>query len=115
MYSQSHKLFAPIAGIFDDLFVADQGPATRWVGDKVGTAVLEIALPGYQKSDVSVSVEADVVSVAGKAKGFVTADFEKSWKLGDYRMTGATMADGVLSLHFTRNKPKTERVEVTIE
>ena len=78
--------------------------------------ILEIAVAGFRKSDLDISLDNNTLVVAGKRdtteneyihKGMSTRHFKRSWSLARY-MEGddAKFEDGVLKLELVRNVPE---------
>lgn len=116
MYARKSDVFT-VADVFDDFFgPMVKTPQTRWVTPVSETnVILEMALPGYSKADVVVTTEDDLVTVEGKAKGFVSSDFKKSWRLGNYRLESTVLRDGILSLTFATIEKKQSKTIVDIQ
>ncbi|MFA8434768.1 MAG: Hsp20/alpha crystallin family protein [Marinifilaceae bacterium] len=91
--------------------------------------VLEMAIPGFSKEEVSVQVEKDLLKVKGekeekkenpnyKRREFVVADFEKSFRLSskiDQERIAATVENGVLQVNLPlleEKKPVTKQIEI---
>lgn len=95
-------------------------------GDNV---VLEFALAGFSKEDVSVSTEKNVLTIRGEKteesfedgegyihKGIATRKFVRSFSLPEwFEVKDAQMADGILTVHLVRNVPEQHKPkEITI-
>lgn len=86
------------------------------VDEADNSAVYEIALPGYGKSDVHVrysdnrlTVSSDKSDMDGsEPQGYVLRTFAKrpfsvSWSVSDAKVSSAAMSDGVLRVVMSRN------------
>lgn len=77
------------------------------------SAVYEVALPGYAKSDIEVRYSANRLTVSSSktdtdASGYIVHMFGKrpfslSWAVSDAKVSAATMSDGVLRVVMSRN------------
>ena len=78
--------------------------------------ILEIAVAGFRKSDLDISLDNNTLVVAGKRdtteneyihKGMSTRHFKRSWSLARYmEVDDAKFEDGVLKLELVRNVPE---------
>ena len=78
--------------------------------------ILEIAVAGFLKSDLDISLDNNTLVVAGKRdtteneyihKGMSTRHFKRSWSLARYmEVDDAKFEDGVLKLELVRNIPE---------
>lgn len=78
--------------------------------------ILEIAVAGFRKSDLDISLDNNTLVVAGKRdtteneyihKGMSTRHFKRSWSLARYmEVDDAKFEDGVLKLELVRNIPE---------
>ena len=78
--------------------------------------ILEIAVAGFRKSDLDISLDNNALVVAGKRdtteneyihKGMSTRHFKRSWSLARYmEVDDAKFEDGVLKLELVRNVPE---------
>ena len=83
-------------------------------GDDIYT--LEMAIAGFKKSDISVSVENNILKVTGEQKksesdyihkGMATRNFTRSFSLARHiEVEQAKMEDGLLKIKIIRNLPK---------
>lgn len=79
---------------------------------KVGDNCLMVSLPGYNKKDINLEVEGQVLTISSEQNGGdFTRSFTKKFRLPsniDMDSLTATMKDGVLTLDFknTDNKKK---------
>ena len=83
-------------------------------GDDIYT--LEMAIAGFKKSDISVSVENNILKVTGEQKksesdyihkGMATRNFMRSFSLARHiEVEEAKMEDGLLKIKIIRNLPK---------
>ena len=90
------------------------------------TYVVEIALAGFDKSELEVTVDKDQLNIKGEKdnketeythKGIATRSFERSFALGEYmEVTGADFENGMLSIIVERiipedKKPKSIKIK----
>ena len=86
------------------------------VDEADNSAVYEIALPGYGKSDVEVRYSANRLTVSSdksngdgsEFQGYVIQMFDKrpfsfSWSISEAKVSSATMSDGVLRIVMSRD------------
>jgi len=83
------------------------------------TYILEMAVAGYKKSDINVTVEDGVLSVEGKSsdkeedfvhKGIAKRAFQRQLQLSEYvECTGAKLEDGMLKVDLNYNPPEDKR------
>jgi HSP20 family molecular chaperone IbpA len=86
------------------------------VDESDNSAMYEIALPGYGKSDVEVRYSANRLTVSSEksdlggseSQGYVVQMFGKrpfsfSWSVSEAKVSSATMSDGVLRVVMLRN------------
>lgn len=87
--------------------------------------VIEFAIPGYQKADVEIKLEGDVLTVTGKKqaedvvgkwtrKEFSYGEFSRSFSLSDnlnQELVEAAFDNGILSITL----PKKEQVKPTVK
>ena len=83
-------------------------------GDDIYT--LEMAIAGFKKSDISVSVENNILKITGGRKkngndyihkGMATRNFMRSFSLARHiEVEEAKMEDGLLKIKIIRNLPK---------
>ena len=86
----------------------------RKTGDGIYT--LEMAVAGFKKSDISVSVENNILKMTGEQKknendyihkGMATRNFTRSFSLARHiEVEEAKMEDGLLKVKIIRNLPK---------
>ena len=82
------------------------------VDEADNSAVYEVALPGYAKSDIEVRYSANRLTVSSSktdtdSTGYVVHMFGKrpfslSWAVSDAKVSEATMSDGVLRIVVSR-------------
>ena len=82
---------------------------------------LEMALAGWKKSDVKVTVEEGVLSIAGKVekntdnyihKGVAQRTFMKRLQLSEYvECKGAKLEDGMLKVRLFYNPPESKKAK----
>ena len=86
------------------------------VDEADNSAVYEIALPGYGKSDIEVRYSANRLTVSSdksngdgsESQGYVIQMFGKrpfsfSWSISEAKVSSATMSDGVLRIVMSRD------------
>jgi HSP20 family molecular chaperone IbpA len=86
------------------------------VDESDNSAMYEIALPGYGKSDVEVRYSANRLTVSSEksdlggseSQGYIVQMFGKrpfsfSWSVSEAKVSSATMSDGVLRVVMLRN------------
>ncbi len=83
------------------------------IDESDNSAVYEIALPGYAKSDIEVRYSANRLTVSSSktdtgASGYIVHMFGKrpfslSWAVSEAKVDKAEMADGVLRVTMLRN------------
>ena len=87
---------------------------------------LEMALAGWKKSDVKVTVEEGILSIAGKVekntdnyihKGVAQRTFMKRLQLSEYvECKGAKLEDGMLKVRLFYNPPESKKTkEITVK
>ena len=82
---------------------------------------LEMALAGWKKSDVKVTVEEGILSIAGKVekntdnyihKGVAQRTFMKRLQLSEYvECKGAKLEDGMLKVRLFYNPPESKKAK----
>ena len=90
------------------------------------TYIVEVALAGFDKSDLSITVDNNELKIKGDKeeketnytrKGIATRSFERSFALGEFmEVTGAEFDNGMLSVKVERivpedKKPKTIKIK----
>ncbi|AEC53091.1 small heat shock protein [Synechococcus phage S-CRM01] len=83
---------------------------------------IEIALAGYRKNDLEVSVEKHTLTVSGKNeedireytyKGIAQRSFTKSWNLGDdVKVDCVTHDNGMLRVYLRREVPEDQKKKI---
>lgn len=86
------------------------------VDEADNSAVYEVALPGYSKSDVEVRYSSNRLTVSSdksdlgtpETQGYVVQMFGKrpfsvSWSISEAKVSSATMSEGVLRIVMLRN------------
>lgn len=92
------------------------------------TYEIEIAVTGFEKTEISVTVEANVLTVTGEGaesirheqpeihylhRGLATRDFVREFPLAEHiEVTGAEIRNGMLSVKLVRNIPESARPKV---
>ena len=115
------RLFRQMVIGFDDFFESIHNVEKTYppyniqrTGDDIYT--LEMAVAGFKKSDISVSVENNVLKVTGEQKkneadyihkGMATRNFLRAFTLARHmEVDQAKMEDGILKVKIIRNLPK---------
>ena len=80
------------------------------------TYMIELALAGFNKEDISIEQEKNVLTIKGSSKensnkyihkGIGARDFTRTFSLSEYMVVaGATMENGVLRVLVIRNVPE---------
>jgi molecular chaperone IbpA len=82
------------------------------------TTLIELALAGFNKADLSIELKDNILTVSGDRnqryddaayvhRGISTKRFSKSFKLSEYtEVTGATFTDGILSVNVSVRVPE---------
>ena len=115
------SLFRQMVIGFDDFFDSIHNVEKTYppyniqrTGDDIYT--LEMAVAGFKKSDISVSIENNVLKVTGEQtkteadyihKGMATRNFLRTFSLARHmEVDQAKMEDGLLKVKIIRNLPK---------
>ena len=115
------RLFRQMVIGFDDFFDSIHNVEKTYppyniqkTGDDIYT--LEMAVAGFKKSDISVSIENNVLKVTGEQKkneadyihkGMATRNFLRAFTLARHmEVDQAKMEDGLLKVKIVRNLPK---------
>ena len=106
----------------DDLNTSSRYPFYDIKRIKDDKYILEMALAGYKKSDLSIKVENGVLSIAGKSseekdnyihQGIARRAFSKQLQLSEYvECKGARMEDGMLKVELDYNPPIAKKQKV---
>jgi molecular chaperone IbpA len=84
---------------------------------------IELAVAGFKEGDIDVQVEKNQLTVQGSKsisidkpnieylhRGISARNFVRNWTLADYvEVTGATVADGILTIDLERKVPEEEK------
>jgi molecular chaperone IbpA len=89
---------------------------------------IQIAVTGFEKSEISVSVESNVLTVKGEGaesirhenpeivylhRGLATRDFSREFPLAEHiEVNGAEIKNGMLIVKLIRNVPESEKPRV---
>ena len=120
------SLFRQMVIGFDDFFDSIHNVEKTYppyniqrTGDDIYT--LEMAVAGFKKSDISVSIENNVLKVTGEQKkneadyihkGMATRNFLRAFTLARHmEVDQAKMEDGLLKVKIIRNLPKELRAK----
>jgi molecular chaperone IbpA len=84
-----------------------------------GKYVIELALAGYKKDEVSVEVKDNVLIIEGKSKedlsnyvhqGIAKRSFKRQFQLADYvECNGGKLEDGMLNVELEYNPPESKK------
>jgi len=91
-----------------------------------GKYVIELALAGYKKDEVSVEVKDGVLIIEGKSKedlsnyvhqGIAKRSFKRQFQLADYvECKGGKLEDGMLNVELEYNPPESKKPKkITID
>jgi len=80
---------------------------------------LELAVAGFKKEDIDISIEKNTLKIAGESakkdaeyihKGLATRNFCRAFHLNKYmEVDKADMEDGILKINLVRNVPEEEK------
>jgi molecular chaperone IbpA len=90
------------------------------------TYEIQIAVTGFDRSEIAVTVESNVLTVRGESqapnesteivylhRGLATRDFAKEFPLAEHiEVIGAETKNGMLSIHLIRNIPESAKPKV---
>ena len=123
------KFFLGFDRLADDVFsnVGDQG-YPRYNVVKVGDAGyrIELAIPGWDKSDIAIQLHKNILTIEGKRnkseaqevyihKGLSGKGFTRTFKVGDYIVLDkAYMERGLLCIDLSEQVPEAEK-PVTVD
>ena len=87
--------------------------------------LIQLAVTGFSKAEISVQVEGNVLTIAGESmttdypaesylhRGLATRDFVKEFPLAEHiEVTGAEIENGMLNIHLVRNIPESAKPKV---
>jgi molecular chaperone IbpA len=88
--------------------------------------LIQVAVTGFKKSEISVQVEGNILSIKGESnvtdafvpeqylyRGLATRDFAKEFSLAEHiEVTGAEIENGMLNIHLVRNIPESAKPKV---
>lgn len=131
MWTTTFKSYVPYTVGLDETFnrleaLAGGGttyPPHNIVSGDNGRTILEIALAGFSREDISVSTERNLLTVSAKVKdkedrkyqhkGISDRAFEKSWQLGeDVEVDNVEFVDGLLSVVLKKQLPEKQKRKV---
>ena len=105
--------------IFDLVNLFDSGysnPNISRVNDKEDKFIIELALPGFEKSDFEINVDDNLLSVIINNKNTFISNFHKEWKIPDIvdkDNISASYTNGILLINIPKNeKHKPRKIEV---
>lgn len=123
-YVDPFKTFAALGQEFDKMFkataVTSNYPPHNLIKEDDENFVLEFAVAGFKKENISISVENGVLTVAGEKpdadetnyvhKGIATRRFTRSFSLPEYFEVGlANYEDGILSIDLFKDVPEEKK------
>lgn len=90
------------------------------------TYEIQVAVTGFEKSEISVTVESNVLTVRGESqtpnesteivylhRGLATRDFAREFPLAEHiEVSGAEIKNGMLIIKLIRNVPESEKPRV---
>lgn len=131
MWTTTFKTYVPYAVGLDETFdrleaLAGGGssyPPHNIINESNGRTILEIAVAGFSKNDISVFTERNLLTVRAKEKektekkyqhkGISTRSFEKSWQLGqDVEIKDVTCDNGLLVIELQKELPEKQKKKV---
>ena len=84
--------------------------------------ILEMAIAGFKKGDINISVEKNILKVQGASdkkdanyvhKGLATRKFQKAFHLAEHMVVGSAKSeDGILKINLVRNIPEEEKPKI---
>lgn len=88
--------------------------------------LIQIAVTGFKKSEITVKVESNILIVSGESnvtdafvpeqylyRGLATRDFSKEFSLAEHiEVTGAEIENGMLNVHLVRNVPESAKPKI---
>ena len=84
--------------------------------------ILEMAIAGFKKGDINISVEKNILKVQGASdkkdanyvhKGLATRKFQKAFHLAEHMEVGSAKSeDGILKINLVRNVPEEEKPKI---
>ena len=118
--------FGPNIQTWNNVKIQDNYPPYNVIKEDDDTYIVEIALAGFDKNDISVTTDKDQLVVKGERekeeteyayKGIATRSFNRSFALAEYmEVTKAEFNNGMLSITVERivpedKKPKTIKIK----
>jgi molecular chaperone IbpA len=87
------------------------------------TNLLNVAVAGFKKKEISITVQGSVLTIKGKKdktlngeiiyQGIATRDFELELAIAEYwEVTNARLEDGMLTVQFNKNLPEEKKPKV---
>lgn len=111
--------FGPNVNTWTNVTTQNNYPPYNVIKEDEDTYIVELALAGFDRSDLSVTVDNGNLIVKGekekkevdfKHKGIATRSFTRSFALGEYmEVTGATLENGMLSITIERIVPEEKK------
>ena len=84
--------------------------------------ILEMAIAGFKRGDINISVEKNILKVQGASdnkdanyvhKGLATRKFQKAFHLAEHMEVGSAKSeDGILKINLVRNIPEEEKPKI---
>lgn len=119
----TQSLKDPFGDIFDDVFSMTNTsfPPYNIVSVNKKQFVIELAVAGFKKSEISVELEKDLLTITGKKQkvdaevkyihhGIAYRDFVRSFTLGsDVKVSSVTYEDGMLFVNLASVEPEQKK------
>jgi molecular chaperone IbpA len=125
---QLHRFGIGFDTVFDDLMrVAQAQSGTNYPPHNViktgeHTSVIEVAVAGFAEGEIDISVDKQILTIAGAIKreedaaheylhrGISRRDFRQSFTLADHvEIKSASVRDGILRVHLEREVPESAK------
>jgi molecular chaperone IbpA len=125
---QIHRFGIGFDNMFDDLMrVAQAQSGTNYPPHNViktgeNTSVIEVAVAGFAEGEIDISVDKQILTIAGAIKreeedsyeylhrGISRRDFRQSFTLADHvEVKSASVRDGILRVYLEREVPESAR------
>ena len=122
--------FRPLTIGFDRLFedmerisnISDNFPPYNVIKSSDDTYLIELAVAGFDKSELSIEFKDSVLKIEGKKetreldfahKGISERNFIRSWTLGEHvKVKSAEVSNGLLIVSLEREIPEEEKPQV---
>jgi len=125
---QIHRFGIGFDTMFDDLMRVTQAqgntnyPPHNVIKTGDNTSVIEVAVAGFTEGEIDISVDRQILTIAGASKrdedtaheylhrGISRRDFRQSFTLADHvEVKSAAVRDGILTVHLEREVPESAR------